>query len=363
MRLKSAALLWPMLLTGCVSATDSALTGPPEAGLESGRISPITLADMTAFALVDTREGVHEPTPMSVEKTADILSTFDVVFLGEMHRHPGNHLAQMQLFRAIHERAPETALSMEHFERDVQPVVDKYLAGDIGEAPFISDARAWANYRTSYRPLVEYAKEHGLTVIAANAPEDVVRCVGLEGAAFLERMSPDQRRWVAAILNTGPGAYRDKFMGFVQGDAAHGGDPDAAKEDGEDATPQPPSEGAMRSYAAQVTRDDTMAESIADYLTAHPGHKVVHLNGSFHSNTFLGTVERVQMRLPDAKIAVVSPYTVKSGEAAAFDEEDMTLGTFLLVLRELPEAYASDEEMSAAIKRQMAAREERVCKL
>ena len=35
----------------------------------------------------------------------------------------------------------------------------------------------------------------------------------------------------------------------------------------------------------------------------------------------------------------------------------------VLLLRALPEAYASDEEMRVSIKRQMAAREERVCEL
>ncbi|MEQ9449588.1 MAG: ChaN family lipoprotein, partial [Rhodospirillaceae bacterium] len=178
---------------------------------------------MTAFTLIYTDGGNVPPAQMSVEQAADLLSGFDVIFLGEMHRHPGNHLAQMMLFRVIHERAPDLALSMEQIERDVQPIVDDYLAGRIGEGPFIEQTRAWGNYRTSYRPLVEYAKDHGLPVIAANAPGDVVRCVGLEGPEFLDRMNPEQRAWVAKELHYGEGAYRDKFMGFIMGDAAHGG--------------------------------------------------------------------------------------------------------------------------------------------
>ena len=54
---------------------------------------------------------------------------------------------------------------------------------------------------------------------------------------------------------------------------------------------------------------------------------------------------------------------MESGADAALSDEDKALGTFVLLLRALPEAYASDEEMRVSIKRQMAAREERVCEL
>jgi uncharacterized iron-regulated protein len=354
MRVKSALFLCTALMAGCA-------TSAPPSPANNGSIFSVQTppADLTAFSLVYTDRGLVTPRAATLAQSADILVGYDVVFIGEMHRHPGNHLAQMQLFRSIHERASNVSLSMEQFERDVQPVVDDYLAGRTGERLFIEKARAWGNYRTSYRPLVEYAKEHGLPVIASNAPEEVVRCVGLEGRVFLDRMAPHQRNWVAKTLSLGAGAYRDKFMGFVQGDAAHGGDPDAEEND----EAKTPSENALRSYAAQVTRDDTMAASITRHLAAHPGRKVVHLNGSFHSDSFLGTVERVKARRPEAKIAVVSPYTVESGGDVALDSENFASGTFILLIQELPEAYASDEEMRAAIKRQMDSREERVCEL
>ena len=113
--------------------------------------------------------------------------------MGEWHDHAGNHLAEMALFCAVYERAPGLTLSMEMFERDVQPVLDDYLAGRIGEANFRRKGRAWGNYAESYRPLVEFAKDHTLPVIAANVPASVVRCVGAEGAGYLARMPADKR--------------------------------------------------------------------------------------------------------------------------------------------------------------------------
>lgn len=317
-----------------------------------------TLPDLTSFLLARTDGGARTPAFVSVDEAADVLAGYDVIFLGEAHQHPANHLAQMALFRAIFARAPALSLSMEQFERDVQPVVDEYLAGKIGETPFARRARAWGNYSTSYRPLVEFAKDHKLPVIAANAPENVIRCIGREGLKVFDRMKPDQRAWAAAVINQQDGPYKDKFFGFVGTDEGHGGD---GSKDKAAAAKRSPTETQLRSFAAQVTRDDTMAESIAKHLEKNPGRKVVHLNGSFHSDSFLGTVERLKMRMPNLKIAVVNPEF--ADDPAHPKVEDPKGGTFTLLVRELPEFYANDAEMSEAIKRQMAQRSATKCEL
>src|SRR5882672_3221567 len=172
----------------------------------------LALNDLTSFALMRIDQASRTSAPLSVDQLADALKDYDVVFFGEWHDHPGNHLAEMALFRAMHQRSPHLALSLEQFERDVQPVLDDYMAGRIGEEALQRRGRAWNNYPESYRPLVEYAKENALPVIAAEAPTRVVRCVGQEGAEFLSRMRPEQRHWAAAELHLDGGAYRDKFF-------------------------------------------------------------------------------------------------------------------------------------------------------
>ncbi len=321
------------------------------------------LPDLTSYLLMRTDAGARAPTPASVDDAADVLAGFDVIFIGEAHEHPGSHLAEMSLLRAIYTRARNLTLSMEQFERDVQPVVDDYLADKIGEAPFMRNARAWGNYSTSYRPLVEFAKEHKLPVVAANAPEKIVRCVGKEGEAFFARLKPEQRAWAAATLNLQDGPYKDKFMGFAGGDAGHGGEETTDKPGDKPAPRKPPSETAIRSFAAQVTRDDTMAESIAQHLQKNPGRKVVHIDGSFHSESFLGTVERLKLRMPNLKIAVVNPEFAEDPLHPKVAPDDAKTGTFVLLLRELPEFYANEQEMRDAIKRQLEARAKTTCEL
>jgi len=92
---------------------------------------------------------------LTINSVAKYLSDYDVVFFGELHAHPGVHLAQMQLFEAMYRLNPRLSLSLEQFERDTQNYIDDYLAGTIGEKYLIKKSRAWENYPTSIRPLVE----------------------------------------------------------------------------------------------------------------------------------------------------------------------------------------------------------------
>ena len=116
-----ACLVMAALLTACVA-------------MPKGGGSGASLPDLTSYVLMRTDAGARATEPASVQQAADVLAAYDVIFIGEAHQHPGNHLAEMALFRAIHERSSALSLSMEQFERDVQPVLDDYLAGKFSKA-------------------------------------------------------------------------------------------------------------------------------------------------------------------------------------------------------------------------------------
>ncbi len=293
----------------------------------------------TAFVFTDA--GNAPTRELRLSQLADVLQRYDVVFYGESHGHPGVHLAQMQLLRALYERNPRWVVSFEQFERDVQGVVDDYLAGRIGETALIDKSRAWNNYASSYRPLLEFAKVHHLPVIAAEAPGWVVSCVGRSGTAILDQFSPQERSWVARDIHAGPGAYRDQYMEFLGGPATPGGKPGDAR------AAARAQRDAENSFAAQVTRDDTMAESIQRALERHPGYKLLHLTGSFHAAKFLGTVERLKLRNPALKIAVIDPVEVDNPDAPALPANAVADGTVLQLIYPNPEEFAAGEDMSA----------------
>ncbi len=281
------------------------------------------LTSLYDYQLIDVRSG--QPKTIDLAKDVGGLSDYDVIFIGENHRHPGNHLAQAKIYQALLKTNPKTILSLEQFERDTQTYLNAYLNGEIGEWSLRHFGRAWDNYQSSYRPLVEMAKTHGLPVIAANAPKDTVVCTGRHGLEILDNLPEERKYQVAQSFYTPTeGAYFNKFtanMGHSQ------------------ETIKP---STLNRYFAQAVRDDTMAESIHNALENHPNHKLVHLNGHFHSASHLGTVERVMLR-KKRKVAVIQPILVNNPSAPSFSVDDMNKGDYLLLIHPLPEQVKTKE--------------------
>ncbi|MDA0373428.1 MAG: ChaN family lipoprotein [Planctomycetota bacterium] len=224
------------------------------------------------------------PPPLELGAVADDVAASDVVFVGEEHDNDVGHLQHYQLLRMVHARRPDLVLSMEMFERDVQDVLDRYLRGEIDEAAFLADSRPWGNYRTHYRPMVEYAKRHGLPVIAANCPTPLARQVAKEGVAAAAG-NPN----AAAETSSPKDAYWDAFQAAMSG---HGGVDEKT---------------IYSFYQAQCLKDDTMAESIlAAREGRDPAPLVFHVQGKFHGDEGLGAAARVSWRAPDLRCIVLT---------------------------------------------------------
>src|SRR5215467_2629321 len=110
-------------------------------------------------------------------------------------------------------------------------------------------------------------------------------------------MAPDKRGQVAAELHLQEGPYKDKFLRFLQESGSHG--PDADK------TPEQKKEEADRSFASQVARDDTMAESIFLSLQKNPARKVVHVKSRLHAEQSPGSVDRLELPVKALHIVLI----------------------------------------------------------
>ena len=94
------------------------------------------------------------------------LARADVVFVGEQHDDPNTHRLELAIVEGLLRRRAPIVIGMEMFERDVQPVLDQYLAGTIPEEQFLKESRPWPRYATDYRAIVELARR-GVTVDAS----------------------------------------------------------------------------------------------------------------------------------------------------------------------------------------------------
>jgi uncharacterized iron-regulated protein len=238
---------------------------------------------------------------------ADALARYDVVFVGEQHDDPATHRFEAALLDAVGRRARNVIVSLEMFERDVQPLLDEHVAGRVADSAFLAGSRPWRNYDADYRPLVRTAAARRWPVLAANVPRPLASAVSRGGWAALDTVPDAHRRWFAAQRACAPeGEYFRRFGEAMGGMGGHGPTADTA------------AARAMlvRFYQAQCIKDETMAESIVRAQQAWPEWMTIHYNGAFHSDHRLGTVERVARRLPGARIAVVAVVPVPDLAAA-----------------------------------------------
>jgi uncharacterized iron-regulated protein len=249
---------------------------------------------VAGFRVFDTRAGAWVP----FEQLIDAAARADLVFFGEYHDDPETHRAELALLDGVGARRRNVVVSLEMFERDVQPILDEYLAGKAAESAFLARARPWPRYASDYRPLVERARSAGWPVVASNIPRPIASAVGRTGLPALDTLRAIDRSF-AARENLCP--RDDYYRRFLQAMPSHG-TPGTAPADtaAQRAT-------ADRFYLAQCVKDEAMGESIhAAAERWGPGALVVHYDGAFHSDFRDGTVARALRRMPAARAIVIS---------------------------------------------------------
>lgn len=230
---------------------------------------------------------------VSTAEMLDGLKEYQVIFFGEFHDSQPIHDAELDVLKGLHDlHGDKLVLSMEMFERDVQTTMDDYLAGTLSEELFLSQSRPWPQYRTAYKPMVEFAKEKGIPVLTGNIPRRMAAAYAK--ARSLDGVAAADKRYLPKVHAAGSDAYRTKFAATMAGMNDMPGGMNV------------PEVMVQPMFMAQCLKDDAMAESIAEYLDDHGDAIVYHVVGNFHSEGHLGAVEKLHGLRPDLKIAVIN---------------------------------------------------------
>ncbi len=236
--------------------------------------------DLPAYAIYNAKGKATGFTSM-----VKALEKYDVVLFGEYHNSSIVHWLQLKTTEALYERVGNRLiLGAEMFERDNQDAVGRYLSGETDDKKLGEEARLWKNHPTDYKPLLDFAKNKGLPMVATNVPRRYASTVARKGVDSLV-LEPHEKAWVVQLpyvvtLET-PGYEEMKNM---MGDHAGG--------------------RAMNFVAAQAIKDATMAESILKSL--EEGKILLHYHGDFHSKQHGGIYWYLKQARPDLKIAVIS---------------------------------------------------------
>lgn len=246
-------------------------------------------------------------------KMVDALQQADVVFFGELHNNPISHWLELDLTKDLYDKKNgNIILGAEMFEKDNQLLLNEYLKGEISKKSFEQEARLWPNYETDYKPLVEFAKEHGLEFIATNIPRRYASVVYKRGFEALDSLSAEARSYIAPL----PIEYDADLPGYKSMlDEMKGMGMTHLNEN----LPK-----------AQASKDATMAYSIAGAM--EDGKLFIHYNGSYHSDNHEGILWYLNKYKPGLKILTIT--CVEQKDIEEMDPEYKNQADYIVVIPE-----------------------------
>lgn len=253
-------------------------------------------------SLPETSHVRRGTTEASLEALLEAAAEADGVCVGEQHDDPAHHRLQHAILEDVVALAPhaEWAVGFEMFQRPAQPALDEFGRGDIDAATLKRKSHwdeRWGFGFEMYQPLLETGHAQGLGLLALNAPRELTQAVARGG---LEGLSVEARARLPELdlANADHRRFFFTAMGFDDPASPHGGDGGG--------------HGGMdpeHFYAAQVTWDETMAETASNWLQA-PSRKIVIVAGNGHCHR-VAIPDRIQRRRPDRRVLSV---VVQSGE-------------------------------------------------
>lgn len=243
----------------------------------------------------------------SYEKLLKAGEKADVVLFGEYHDNSVVHWLQLEFTKDLAEKK-DLVLGAEMLEADNQTQVNQYLKGEINQKQLDSSARLWKNYKTDYKPLVDFAKEKKFSFIATNVPRRYASLVFKKDLVALDSLSAQEKSWIAPLpiefdINL-PG-----YKGMMSMQGGHAGE---------------------KMPKAQAIKDATMAYFINK--NRKENSVFIHYNGTYHSDNFEGI--NWYLRKLDSGIKIITIATVEQKDISKLEAEHYNKADFILVIDE-----------------------------
>jgi len=224
---------------------------------------------------------------VELDQIADTLASARVLYVGEVHDRFDHHLNQLEIIKAMRDRYQDVSIGVEFFQRPFQEHLDAYVRGEIDEREMLKRTEYFSHWSLDYRqyrPILRYAREQGIPLVALDVATELRTKAGRQG---LDSFTDEEKARIPVDMDRDNDRYRQYIrQAFEQ---MH----------------QMPEERFEHFLQAQILREETMAESIARYLQDHPQHRMVALAGFGHFIYGIGVPDRVQRRMAVDDIIVL----------------------------------------------------------
>ena len=201
------------------------------------------------------------------------------IAVGEHHDRYDHHLNQLEVVRLAHRNYGDIAIGMEYFQQPYQEHLDAYLRGELSINEMLRRTEYYDRWKYDFRlnqPVLEYAREHGIPLVALNIPAEVTRKFQMQG---MEGLTEQDRQWIPEEIDRSNEAYRERLEKIFEDHpiSAHG--------------------SVERLIEGQLLWDEGMAQRAAEHLKENPGRKMVILAGRGHVEFGYGIPQRLERRL------------------------------------------------------------------
>ena len=251
------------------------------------------------------RVGLYEPVmvvqPSKTKKLNDIIDDIHkkpIIYIGERHTSYEDHKVQLKVIMSLHEKGRKFAIGMEMFQRPFQNVMNEYLSGNIGEKEFLKRTeyfKRWQFDYNLYREIIEYARAKNIPVIALNLWAEIIKKVATDG---LDGLTQTERGELPASMDMSDEEYRESLEEvFKQHRSLENKNFD-------------------NFYQSQILWDETMAQTIDEFLGKNPGYQMVVLAGTGHIMYDSGIPKRA-FRLNGREYTTIIPLAESIDEGVA----------------------------------------------
>lgn len=243
-----------------------------------------------------------------------MLTRYDIVYLGEEHYNQHHIDAAITLLRTVLADGRYPILTMEMFGWDGQPALDEYLSAPDHDRQLFLDQvhwkQNWGGNFENYETLVNFSREHRLTLRAMNPPKPLIRRVVRDGLSEARKGS-DWTEWgMDREEIVDDQAYRTRILDQLK--RCHGGGSD---------------DDYIRMYEASMVRDEGMAKTVAEaFLSAHRAQQsravILSYTGGGHIQFNLPVPKRVTRRLGE-QIRQVTVYLTSFDQTRLEDIQEL----------------------------------------
>jgi len=235
----------------------------------------------------------------------------DIVLFGEYHNNPISHWLQLEITKDLFEvKGEKLVLGAEMFESDNQLILTEYLDSLITQKKFEAEVRLWPNYKTDYKPLVEFANKNRLNFVASNVPRRYASIVNSKGFEGLEELSDEAKKLIPPLpirYDAELDCYKSMLTMMGMGTHVNENFP-----------------------KAQALKDATMSYFILENWTA--GQLFLHYHGAYHSANYESIYWHLKQQNPNLNIVTIT--TVSQKDVTKLSEENTGTADYTICVAE-----------------------------